>query len=235
LYVENQETGLRDFLKRLAGSVSADNWERLLTYSILDADFSAAVTSPVVPTREDLWHIAEQQCAGADGAMLFVEYGVHEGYSIKRFASRNRHPDSRFIGLDSFEGLPEDWRSGAMVKGAFDVSGAIPKVDDPRIEFVKGWFQKTARQLHDRLLEHPTLPMIVHYDADLYSSTVFALAQMAGLRSSYLAIFDEFTGHEARALYNFKQAFGVSIEFIAQTQWRGRYPQQVLCRITSEA
>jgi hypothetical protein len=226
---------LRGSLKRLAGSVSPDGWERLLTYSILRSEFGSVMKVPIVPVREDLWQLSEQESGGAELPVLFVEYGVHEGYSIKRFASRNRHPGSRFIGLDSFEGLPEDWNSGAMSKGAFDVAGAVPVTDDTRVEFIKGWFQKTAGELKTRLTALPNHPLIVHYDADLYSSTLFALTQMNGLRKSYLAIFDEFTGHEARALYNFKQAFGVTIEFLAQTQWRGQYPQQVLCRIGADS
>jgi hypothetical protein len=120
-----------------------------------------------------------------------------------------------FIGLDSFEGLPEDW--DALPKGTFDVKGAIPQTDDNRITFIKGWFQNTWDQLVAKLSRAETL--IVHYDADLYSSTLFALSKMDSLNRPYIAIFDEFAGHEARALYNYLQAFNASVSFSLARQW----------------
>jgi hypothetical protein len=72
--------------------------------------------------------------------------------------------------------------------------------------------------------------LIVHYDADLYSSTLYALSKIDGLGRKYLAIFDEFTGHETRALYNYLQSYGASVNFLGKTLMNG-YPDQVLCEI----
>ena len=114
--------------------------------------------------------------------------------SIKFFSAQNKAPSSIFIGLDSFEGLPEDW--GHVKKGSFDMKGAVPRIDDTRVKFIKGWFQNTWTDLVGVLPDDGDL--IVHYDADLYSSTLFALTKIDSLKRSYLAIFDEFHGHEAR-------------------------------------
>ena len=119
-----------------------------------------------------------------------------------------------------------------MPKGSFGVSGSIPEAKDARIQFIKGWFHNTSDDLLARIRQADVSQMVVHYDADLYSSTLYALSQIASLRRPYHAIFDEFTGHESRALYNFAQAFNVKVEFIGQTLWRGRLPQQVLCKIS---
>jgi len=224
---------MRELFKQMAGSASAETWERLLTYSILRARFADATKARVFEKRELLWDQAMSECLKPHESLAVVEYGVHQGYSIQYFAKRNDHPESVFLGLDSFEGLPEDW--GTMPKGSFDVAGSSPAVSDSRIQFIKGWFQNTADELLARLRQANARQLLVHYDADLYSSTLFALTQIASLRVPYVAIFDEFTGHESRALYNFAQAYNVKLEFIGQTQWRGRYPQQVLCRISPAA
>jgi hypothetical protein len=41
--------------------------------------------------------------------LLYLEFGVFQGRSIGRMAERFPHPAARFVGFDSFEGLPEDW------------------------------------------------------------------------------------------------------------------------------
>ena len=130
---------MRNRLKDLVGTVSVETWERLLAYSVLQKQFGAVAEAPVFDKREQLWEKCLTDCVGLDAPMTYVEYGVHQGYSIALFASRNSSPESRFIGLDSFEGLPEDWGSAGMPKGSFDVGGSMPAVSDDRVRFVKGF------------------------------------------------------------------------------------------------
>jgi Macrocin-O-methyltransferase (TylF) len=147
---------------------------------------------------------------------------------MSNLASTKDIPKSVFIGLDSFEGLPEDW--GTMLKGTFDTDGNIPKIDDARVRFLKGWFQDTAQELL-RQLVNTDGKLIVNFDADLYSSTLFALSQIDSLKKPYIAIFDEFTGHETRALYNYTQAFSAKVTFEGKTEFPDGYPFQVAALI----
>lgn len=218
---------LRQVIKTGAASVSVDVFQRLMTYSILRHQFGEIVAAPEFDSREKLW----KNCVdtiGPDKKMTYVEFGVHQGYSIRYFAEHNTNRDSAFIGLDSFEGLPEAW--GPLAKGAFNLGGAVPSMDDRRVSFIKGWFQDTWGQLQFRLANVDLETLVVHYDADLYSSTLFALCMMDSFKKSYVAIFDEFTGHETRALYNYCQAFNAKVSFLGKTSFESA-PNQLVCRI----
>lgn len=110
-------------------------------------------------------------------------------------------------GFDSFEGLPEAWES--LKKGRFDTGGSIPKIDDPRVTFFKGWFSDTLPKYV--LPSHDVL--FVTLDADLYSSTKTVLDFIRPHVSvgTYF-YFDEFYSrdHELRAFD----------EFLSTTQYR---------------
>lgn len=218
----------KNFIRSVASRISIDTYQRLLGSSILREAFDQIASVPVFETREQLWDECIFKQIAASTRMTYVEFGVYKGYSIEYFAKRNSNSQSQFIGLDSFEGLPEDW--GTTPKGAFDVSGNIPKIPDTRVSFIKGRFQDTWNDLYLRLAN--TGITVVHYDADLYSSTLFALSKIDNFNKSYIAIFDEFPGHEARALYNYSQAFGATVSFIGKTNSDNNQPHQVMCRIT---
>jgi hypothetical protein len=218
---------VRQAIKLGAASVPVEAFQRLMTYSILRNHFGEIAALPEHRSREELWNDAIG-IIGPERKITYVEFGVHQGHSIRYFAGHNRHPESEFIGLDSFEGLPEAW--GPLGKGTFDTGGALPSVDDRRVSFIKGWFQNTWPELHRRLLQSTADTLVVHYDADLYSSTLFALSMMDSLKRSYLALFDEFTGHETRALFNYCQAFNAEVSFIGKTTFESA-PNQLVCRI----
>ena len=138
-----------------------------------------------------------------------------------------------FIGLDSFEGLPE--KGGDTDKGTFNVNGEIPEIEDPRISYIKGWFQSTWFELENNIKSQTSkidnLKIIVHYDADLYSSTLFALTKIDSLKIPYIAIFDEFWGDEVRALYNYSKSYLPEIEFLHKTIQQNNYPAQIVVKI----
>ncbi len=217
---------MKSIVKRLAATVPANLYQRLLAYSVLNEEFSELKACRTFPTRESLWDHCIDDVVGGDRDITYIEFGVHQGYSIGRFAQRNQGKASRFIGLDSFEGLPEQW--GHMELGHFSTEGRIPSVPDHRVSFIKGWFQNTYDELHAQIADRDNF--VIHYDADVYSSTLFVLTKIDGLRRDYVAIFDEFTGHETRALYNYIQAYNAKVTFLAKTLVDG-YPMQVLCRI----
>lgn len=133
--------------------------------------------------------------------VLYLEFGVHRGESIARWSELLQGTGCRFVGFDSFEGLPEDW-TVVDRKGTFSTGGSAPALSDPRVSFVKGWFDATLPAFvvpaHERL--------VLHFDADLYSSTRTALLAMEPHMSvgTYL-LFDEFAdrNHELRAFEEF--------------------------------
>lgn len=219
-------------LKYLSSLISIDVYQRMLTFSIMRKQYPQIAHVPVLPTRRDLWDYAIENFLRPDLALTYLEFGVWQGESIKHFAARNRNERSRFYGFDSFEGLPEDW--GPMSKGTFDQRGAIPQTTDSRIKFIKGWFQDSWDSSYPIIRESLGGTLAVHYDADLYSSTLFALTKVDVLKRAYVAIFDEFTGHETRALYNYCQAYGAKVDFLAKTalQTDPHLPGQLACRIT---
>lgn len=218
---------MRGLLRFAASRIGVRTYERLLAHSVLNDTFNGLAGVPVYESREASWRTHIASPAHFAKRITYIEFGVHAGYSIKFIASRNANPDSVFIGLDSFEGLPEDW--GVLKRGCFDLNGEMPKAADDRIKFIKGWFQNTWDQLMEVIPSDGDL--IVHYDADLYSSTLFALTKIDSLKREYTAIFDEFAGHEARALHNYQQAYNPKISFEAKTLMLG-YPLHVTCRIS---
>jgi O-methyltransferase len=144
------------------------------------------------------------------GRIDYLEFGVAHGSSLRRWLELSRHPDSRFIGFDSFEGLPEDWDTGAGVKtaGTFGRAGQPPPIDDPRVQLIKGWFQDTVPNFLETFKPRP--PVVVHLDADLYSSTLYVLTLLDRvLRGGAVLIFDEFhvADHEFRAFADYTSAY----------------------------
>lgn len=93
---------------------------------------------------------------------LYCEFGVFTGASINRIAA---NPALTVHGFDSFEGLPETWRTG-FEKGYY----AMPKPPEvpANVKLHKGWFHET---LPAWAKENSGPLAFVHLDADLYSST----------------------------------------------------------------
>lgn len=158
----------------------------------------------------------------------YLEFGVFDGTSMRRWSALLRDSRSTLDGFDSFEGLPEDW-SLICKRELFDVGGNIPQIDDPRVRFHKGWFQDTLPGFIEKFTPHPAF--VVHLDADLYSSTSYVLRQLAPfLKPGIVLLFDEFFDreHETKALSEFLDDTGMKITCIAAT----RALTQVAFRVT---
>ena len=132
---------------------------------------------------------------------LYLEFGVATGTTLRAIAELA--PVGSVFGFDSFEGLPEDWRT-QYTAGTFAMD-AFPDV--PGAELVVGWFDRT---LPGFLAEHPEDVALLHLDADLYSSTKTVLdALESRLRPGTVVIFDEYFNfpdwqqHEHRAWTEF--------------------------------
>lgn len=148
----------------------------------------------------------------------FFEFGVFQGDSFRQWMEVNTHPESRFFGFDSFEGLPEDWYSGNKAKGHFSTDGSTPGIDDPRGSFIKGFFNDSLRPFLDTY--EPKNRMVMHIDADLCSSSLYAMMTMDPfIKRGTLIVFDDFgPADEFAALYHYAKACGRQWKVVAARQ-----------------
>jgi O-methyltransferase len=150
----------------------------------------------------------------SDQPIQYVELGVSRGLSFQWWVKHNTHVDSRFYGFDTFEGLPENW--GLFEKGS--MAANIPVVDGNRHEFFKGLFQETLPGflLSGKIQQEKF--KIIHLDADLFSSTLYALTSLHPyLQSGDVLIFDEFNvpTHEFRAFMDYADSYYIKYEVLA--------------------
>ncbi|MEN9632780.1 MAG: hypothetical protein RL077_1184 [Verrucomicrobiota bacterium] len=118
------------------------------------------------------------------------------------------------MGFDSFKGLPEAW--DGLAAGHFSTGGNIPKIEDPRVRLVPGWFQQSL----DGFLHSfkPTHRVVVNNDSDLYSSTLYTLTKLDKiLVPGTLIFFDEFDDvqHEFRAWQDYSAAYLKKFKLLA--------------------
>ena len=133
-----------------------------------------------------------------------------------RLRDSSRTPESRFYGFDSFLGLPEGWEKRRRERCT--TAGAVPDFEDPRVTVIPGWFQDTLGSFLERNVDAGNeWTTVVHFDADLYSSTLYVLMTLAARLERCYVVFDEFHGDEMRALHNFLQARGGSVSFLGRT------------------
>ena len=168
----------------------------------------------VFRTRVQLYEwIQEEKVRGAP--IDYLEFGVWTGNSFRWWLAANSHPESRFVGFDTFTGLPESW--GYYTEHHFDTEGKPPDVDDPRAAFEVGLFQHTLGAF--LASRPPTRKLVVNIDADLYSATLFVLTSLAPhLKKGDVIIFDEFLAwrtptDQYRALMDFVAAYYVKYRF----------------------
>src|SRR5690606_1515068 len=126
--------------------------------------------------------------------ITLLEFGVFEGNSLQIFCRFNTHPESRFVGFDTFEGLPEDWNSGwgIIEKGSYTAHGKVPKFADSRVSCVKGYYQDVL----DDFLANFTVSgqLIVHVDCDLYTSALYVLTMLNRFKDlKPLILMDDFS------------------------------------------
>ena len=141
---------------------------------------------------------------------LILEFGVASGRTIRHVAALTGR---QIHGFDSFEGLPDSWRTG-FAQGAF--AQALPPVPD-HVSLHKGWFSETLLPFMMTTSEHVAL---LHIDCDLYSSTAFVLDALAErIMPGTVIVFDEYFNypgwkqHEHKAFQEFVKKFGLAFQF----------------------
>ncbi|MBY6687702.1 class I SAM-dependent methyltransferase [Rhodococcus sp. BP-149] len=168
-------------------------------------------------TRPDLTLRHALGAVSNDGMAL--EFGVATGTTLAIIVDEWRRAANVGViaGFDTFEGLPEDWRTG-FEAGTF-AQDALPDV--PGAHLVKGMFQQT---LGPFLSKNRGPVAFLHLDADLYSSTDFVLRRLESrLVPGTVIVFDEFFNfpgwalHEYKAWTEFVHRTGVTFEYLAYT------------------
>jgi Macrocin-O-methyltransferase (TylF) len=141
---------------------------------------------------------------------LILEFGVASGRTIRHIAGLTKRD---IHGFDSFEGLPESWRTG-FAQGAF--AQALPAVPD-HVSLHKGWFSNTLPPYMQATNERVAL---LHIDCDLYSSTFFVLNALADrIGTGTVIVFDEYFNypgwklHEHKAFQEFVTKSGLTFRF----------------------
>lgn len=145
---------------------------------------------------------------------LYLEFGVFSGKTINQIAELK--PEHIIYGFDSFEGLPETWRTGFYEKKfATDI---LPKVHD-NVQLIKGWFNDTLPVF---LEEHPEQCAFIHVDCDLYLSAKCVFENLKSrIAKGTIIVFDEYFNypswkeHEYKAFREFIEESGLSYEYLS--------------------
>jgi len=180
---------------------------------------SAAFVREHMPKAQRFWHPHETlrfALGEVKGTGLALEFGVASGTTLKLIAEALSE-ELRVVGFDTFEGLPEVWRTD-FPAGEF-AQETIPDV--PGAELVAGLFEDT---LPGFLAGCDDAVGFLHLDADLYSSTKTVLDLIGDrLRAGAVVVFDEFFNfpgwqeHEYLAWSEFVGSSGRSFEYLAYT------------------
>lgn len=154
--------------------------------------------APAFKDRFALYDYIESEYLKGE-TIQYLEFGVHEGSSFQKWIKIHSNSASRFVGFDTFTGLPTDWGS-YLPTGHFDTGGNTPVVADERASFVAGLFQDTLPRFLESHVRKGRL--VIHNDSDLYTSTLYTLTMLNDLIvPGTILIFDEFASplHEFRA------------------------------------
>lgn len=152
-------------------------------------------------------------CAQLQDSEAILEFGVFEGESINYLASLT---SNKVYGFDSFQGLPEDWRSG-FEKGCFKLVGKPPIREN--VIIVEGWFEESIPRFLKYFSEEIKL---LHVDCDLYSSTktIFMLLEKK-IKPGCIIVFDEYFNYpgwekgEFKAFQEFIRSSNLNYSYLA--------------------
>src|SRR5216684_606656 len=117
-------------LNHAINSLEVGHWMKENGYSFRNA--------PRFRDRYDLYTALARKIE--QEVVLYLEFGVWQGASLRTWSNLLRNPLSSLHGFDSFEGLPEAW--DRFPKGTFDVKGVLPQFDDPALSFTRAGFMK---------------------------------------------------------------------------------------------
>tara|TARA_R110001606_G_scaffold353765_1_gene504432 strand:- start:80 stop:823 length:744 start_codon:yes stop_codon:yes gene_type:complete len=172
--------------------------------------------------RNPLGYIFEILKIRNDKDSMWLEFGVYTGKTINyisQFTPYTVH------GFDSWEGLPEDWRTedgiNGYPKGKFgDVE--MPEVSK-NVKLYKGWFSDTLPKFVEKHKKNLKVSFI-HMDADLYSSTKCVFDNLKDyIEPGCVILFDELVNYGG--FDNEKGELRAFVEYISENnvewEWIG--------------
>jgi len=207
--------GFEHLITKLSG------WTRLSRWHLEHVSSVSRFGNPAKPSYDDRLLLWQSVISSQDLNVCpldYLEFGVYGGNSFRWWAEHIGRPDARFVGFDTFTGLPRSGWNDCPV-GTFDVEGRAPEINDSRCTFEVGLFQDTLPRFLSRFVRNGQR-VIVNMDADIYSSTLFVLASIASvLRPRDVLLFDEFLDplHEFRAFEDFCEGYGLKYEVLGTT------------------
>ena len=223
---------LRTKFKQILSKVVWDNTR--IRYLIYLAKFekwrkSREEKFPFFDNRYKLYDYLNEKVIGNE-PINYLEFGVSKGESLKYWTDINQNPQSKFWGFDTFFGLPDKWEvfTTTLDKNTFSMNGKPPEINDERISYVIGLFQETLPDFLKNF--ESTRRLVIHNDADLYSSTLYTLCQCDNIiKPGTIVIFDEFTSvlHEFRAWEDYCASFMRDYVVIGATKSDYEYFSQI--------
>jgi len=200
-----------NFFRLIANTLSLTTWINRNNKKLRFSDFH--IWKRDYNKREQLYEFVVNELSLDSENLDYLEFGVAAGNSFIWWTNRLKNKGNRFFGFDTFEGLPENW--GFFSKG--DMRSEIPAVDDDRVIFFKGLFQETLPEFLKENRIEKNRRKIIHLDADLFSSTLFALTSLAPfLNKGDVLFFDEFNvpNHEFLAFKYFSESYLISTKVL---------------------
>lgn len=186
--------------------------KHLFNYAGMETARYIIENMPTVPYFKDKYELLTYALSKVTLEGQYLEFGVYSGNTINHISSTC--PNVQVYGFDSFEGLPESWRSG-FEKGAF-AKDNLPPVND-NVTLVKGWFDVSIPEF---LKEHNEQCAFLHVDCDLYSSTKIIFDNFKDkIKPGTIIVFDEYFNYPNWQQHEYK-AFQ---EFIKDSNLNYRY------------
>ncbi len=206
---------IKFILKKILSNISIKTLNKLTVNNLINNHYKRILKIKSYNTRDDYLLSISRELDQLDN-LIILEFGVYKGESLKIFSKNISDPNAKFYGFDTFTGLPEKWID--LDKGHFTTSGITPSIKDTRISYEVGLFNKTLPKFLERLKIESKLNsnFFIHFDADLFSSTLFVLNELKYYISEYYFSFDEFSSDEIRALYQYELSNNCQIEFLVK-------------------
>jgi hypothetical protein len=165
-----------------------------------------------------------------------IEFGTWQGLGLTYFARllHSKNLERKLIGIDSFEGLPHStnfWKKGDFSNTEINyvINNILnnSKLKSENLFLIKGWFNDI--NVKNKLNEISDTIALVHFDADIYSSSLEALLLIEPYifknNNIIYFLFDDWGCHQNEVpdafffwLENFRKNQNFKLEKIATTK-----------------